>query len=59
MRDEQRRRRSQYDRGTSLAEQEEYVYEGYEAIREEYPAYGPPINYPSCKSITRKPHVTV
>lgn len=27
LRDEQRRRRSQYDRGTSLAEHEEYSYD--------------------------------
>ncbi|KAF4629912.1 hypothetical protein G7Y89_g8230 [Cudoniella acicularis] len=30
VRDEQRRRRSQYDRGTSLAEREEYTYDAYE-----------------------------
>ena len=36
-RDEQRRRRSQYDRGTSLAERDEYYDEGLY------------IGYPNCK----------
>jgi hypothetical protein len=53
MRDEQRRRRSQYDRGTSLAEREEYVYDGYEAIQEEYPATSP-YGYQPCKNFFEK-----
>jgi hypothetical protein len=51
MRDEQRRRRSQYDRGTSLAEREEFGYggyDGYEGHDEDYSAYSP-FGYPSCQ----------
>lgn len=37
MRDEQRRRRSQYDRGTSLAERDEYEYDDDDL--EQFPPY--------------------
>ncbi|KAH8683273.1 RNA recognition motif 2-domain-containing protein [Tricladium varicosporioides] len=49
LRDEQRRRRSQYDRGTSLAEREEYAYEvynGYEVPQAIYPFRGPCMCFP-------------
>lgn len=50
MRDEQRRRRSQYDRGTSLAEREESGYGTHESYDEDYDedytAYSP-YAYPS------------
>lgn len=49
MRDEQRRRRSQYDRGTSLAEREEWVYEGYETGKEEFSEYSPNRYSPPCR----------
>jgi hypothetical protein len=42
LRDEQRRRRSQYDRGTSLAEREEYGYD-------EGSMHSPYRYYPSCQ----------
>ncbi|KAG9231638.1 RNA recognition motif 2-domain-containing protein [Amylocarpus encephaloides] len=45
LRDEQRRRHSQYDRGTSLAEQEEYNYEAYEYDN----SRGFYNQYPSCR----------
>lgn len=43
MRDDQRRRRSQYDRGTSLAAQEEFDYD--------------PFAYPSCKPSHLQPRL--
>lgn len=52
MRDEQRRRRSQYDRGTSLAVREEFgygVYSGYDGYNDDYSAYPPSYGYPSCQ----------
>jgi len=45
-RDEQRRRRSQYDRGTSLAERDEYYDEG------------PYISYPNCELCSDQQLVT-
>lgn len=51
MRDEQRRRKSQYDRGTSLAEREEFGDYGYD---EPYSPYG----Y-HCESIIFPKYMTI
>ncbi|RDL35072.1 uncharacterized protein BP5553_07003 [Venustampulla echinocandica] len=50
LRDEQRRRRSQYDRGTSLAEQEEYHYDALDRYGGGEGRGGSFSSYRSCKA---------
>lgn len=54
LRDEQRRRRSQYDRGTSLAEREEY---GFDDDEDDMQHQSPYQAYSPCKSTTTSRHV--